>query len=127
MDNFSLSHTTKTYPKLPYQKIKEDILGKSYGLSLVFVGEKRAQAINQASRNKNYVPNVLSFPLSKQAGEIYICPQKAKREARDFSLTPSNFIGYLFIHGLLHLKGLDHGEAMEKLEKKYQQKYGFTK
>jgi len=31
----------------------------------------------------------------------------------------SKFIKYLFIHGLLHLKGFEHSSIMEKEEKKF--------
>ena len=118
--SLTISHTAKTYPKrLPYADIAKTILGAKYDVSLVFVGADRAQAINQATRGKSYVPNVLSFPLIDSAGEIYICPVVAKKEASKFNLTPNGYIGYLFIHGCLHLKGLDHGEQMDKLETKY--------
>lgn len=123
MEYFSLSHTTKTFPKHPYARIKNDILGKRYMLSLSFVGATRAREINIATRNKGYVPNVLSFPLSKEAGEIYIAPITAHSEAKKFDLTKDGYIAYLYIHGLLHLKGYDHGDAMERLEKKYLAKY----
>jgi probable rRNA maturation factor len=99
--------------------MKEAILGIKYELSLTFVGETRAQSLNKQYRNKEYVPNVLSFPLDTQAGEIYITPKVAEKEAHKFSLSPKGYIGYLFIHGLLHLKGYPHGATMDRLEKKY--------
>lgn len=121
MERFSIFSTIKTYPDLPYQKMKERVLGKTYALSLVFVGETRAKQINESSRQKTYVPNVLSFPLTDTAGEIIICPKAAEKEASSFGLSLEGYIGYLFIHGLLHLKGLDHGAQMEKLEQKHVQ------
>lgn len=119
MEAFSISSTVKSYPKLPYQHIKEAVAGKRYQVSLVFVGPDRAQSLNITTRGKDYVPNVLSFELDQSAGEIYICPAAAKKEAAKFSLTYQGYIGFLFIHGLLHLKGLDHGPKMEALEQKY--------
>ena len=119
----SISHTTKSFPSLPYGEMKDAILGKKYSLSLAFVGEKRAQALNVAHRNATYVPNVLSFPLQKDAGEIYITPAVATREAPKYSLTKKGYIGYLFIHGLLHLKGYPHGATMEKAEKKFMEAF----
>ncbi|MFZ2253072.1 MAG: rRNA maturation RNase YbeY [Minisyncoccia bacterium] len=115
----TVSHTTKSFPSLPYEEMKDAILGKKYSLSLAFIGEKRAQALNKAHRNATYVPNVLSFPLQKDAGEIFITPVVAEREAPKYSLTKKGYIGYLFIHGLLHLKGYPHGATMEKAEKKF--------
>ncbi len=118
-----LSHTTKTYLRLPYEKIKDDILGKQYELSLTFVGETKGRQINISSRKKSYVPNVLSFPLTKTTGEIYITPAVAKREAKKFGHSYKQHIIFLFIHGLLHLKGYDHGDKMDRLEEKYLKKY----
>lgn len=123
MQTFSLGSTVRSYPKLPYEAIKKDILGNTYELSLVFVGETRARLLNKEYRNKTYVPNVLSFPLTETAGEIYIAPAVAKKEAKKFDMTVTGYIGFLFIHGLLHLKGHDHGDTMEKAEKRYVSKY----
>lgn len=120
MNTFTLTTTVKKYPKnLPYENIKEKIMGKRYELSLVFVGKKRAASINKSTRQKTYSPNVLSFPLDEKTGEIIICPDTAKSESKKFDLTPNGYIAFLFIHGLLHLKGLDHGDAMDKQERKY--------
>lgn len=119
-----LSHTARSFPKLPYEAIKDDVLGKHYSLSLTFVGKTRALMLNTKYRNATYVPNVLSFPLDTATGEIYIAPEVAKREAHKFSMTTTGYVGFLFIHGLLHLKGHLHGDTMEKAEKKYVAKYG---
>lgn len=119
-----LSHSARTYPKdLPYAKMKDCILGKKYELSLTFVGKTRAQALNKKYRDATYVPNVLSFPLSETMGEMYITPSVAEKEAHKFSLSPRGYIGFLFIHGLLHLKGYPHGATMERVEKKYIAQY----
>lgn len=122
--SINISHTTRSFPRLPYEKVASDILGSKYQLSLVFVGEERGRQINLASRNKSYSPNVLSFPLSKSAGEIYITLAVAKRECSRFDHSYQKHVLYLFIHGLLHLKGLDHGKKMDSLEEKYLEKYG---
>ncbi len=124
MPPFSLASKVASYPTtLPYEIIKNDILGKRYALTLVFVGEARAKTINELSRKKTYAPNVLSFPLDINCGEIVICPKVAAREAKDFNLSVTGYIGFLFIHGLLHLKGHDHSDTMEKLEQRYIRKY----
>lgn len=117
--NVSLSHTTSSYPTLPYVAIKDKILGSRYWLSLVFVGATRAKNINIKTRNKHYVPDVLSFPLNDQTGEIFICIPKAAEKSSQYGHTVNQHIAFLFIHALLHLKGYDHGDTMEKQEKKY--------
>jgi probable rRNA maturation factor len=119
MTTLSLSSTIQNYPDWPYETIKNSILGKSYQLSLTFVGKDRAQKLNITTRNKDYIPNVLSFPLDDSAGEMYICPAAARPQAADFNLSVDDYIAYLFIHGCVHLKGYDHGDTMDKMEQKY--------
>lgn len=118
-----ISSTKSGFPALPFEAMKNDILGRSYQLSLSFVGETRGRRLNQETRGKSYVPNVLSFPLSESAGEIYITGAVAKREAHKWDHTYKEHVAFLFIHGLLHLKGHDHGEEMEKLEARWLKKY----
>ncbi len=115
----TVSKTVAAYPKLPYERMMEAVLGKKYVLSLNFIGETRAKTLNLKHRNASYVPNVLSFPLGDTAGEIYIAPKVASREAKKFSMTKNGYAGFLFIHGLLHLKGHLHGATMDKAEKTY--------
>ena len=67
---------------IPYEKIADAILGKSYELSLVVCGDDLARRMNRAYRKKDYRPNVLSFPLSKKEGEIFLNVRAAAREAR---------------------------------------------
>jgi rRNA maturation RNase YbeY len=121
---FSINHTTRTKPPvLPFKKMKDDILGESYELSLVFVGDKKSRTLNYAYRGKSYIPNVLSFPISDTCGEIYINPHRADIEAKRFGMSTRGFIGYLFIHGLLHLDGHGHGDTMDKVEARYKNRY----
>ena len=110
---------TKSPPsRLPYEKIASGIL-PGWDISLVFVGETRAKSLNQKLRNKEYVPNVLSYESGTKSGEIIICPSIAKRECRTYGLGCHQYVGYLFIHGLLHLKGYPHGTTMDRLEREH--------
>jgi len=122
MPAFILTHTTN-FPSHPYKAMKDVILGKRYTLELFVVGKKRATSINIKSRQKTYAPNVLSFPYTDTHGEIVLCPEVAKKEAAGHGMSYEGYVGFLYIHGLLHLKGYDHSEEMEKLEKKYVAKY----
>jgi len=119
----NVHNTTRTRLKVPFLEIKNDILGSGYELSVALVGEKRAREINLKSRNKSYAPNVLSFPLGKNAGELYLCPVVSNKEASNFGHTKSQHLTFLYIHGLLHLKGMDHGKKMEDQEMFYLKKY----
>lgn len=131
MPPFSLSQTVKSVPVFPYETMKNDVLGKRYNLSLNFVGPTRAQKLNVTYRKKTYTPNVLSFPLADDCGEIVICPEVARGEAHAYNLSKDGYIAFLYIHGLLHLKGHDHhtepeSSVMERLERKYVKKYDIS-
>ena len=126
--SISIESTVKQFPhtnKL-YEEIANAILGKKYELSLVFIGPARAKKLNEEYRKKTYSPNVLSFPLDKHAGEIFICPTVAKTQAKRFTLSQDGYVAYLFIHGCLHLKGHDHSDTMEQLEERYLRRFGIT-
>ena len=105
------------------RRIKNDILGKDYDLSLAFVSEGESRKINKTYRNKNKPTNVLSFAFSKKEGEILICKDMVRKEAKDknknFGKNYRELLGFLVIHGMLHLKGMKHGKKMEKEERKY--------
>jgi ssRNA-specific RNase YbeY (16S rRNA maturation enzyme) len=105
---FSITNkTTRAVPRAPFVEIKNKVLGEKYELSLVFVGKSISHKLNLQYRDKDKPTNVLSFPLSKTSGEIFI----------DLSFKEHSPI-FLFIHGLLHLKGMQHGATMEREEKK---------
>ncbi len=98
-----------------------------WDISLVFVGSTRARAMNKQLRGKTYVPNALSYAAGKKNGEICICLQEAERQAPMYDMNTRTFVLYLFIHGLLHLKGLAHGVTMERCEQKLVAKFASSK
>ncbi len=122
----TITSSVRSHATHPYELIAKTILGAKYDLSLVFIGPTKAKSLNMAYRGKSYVPNVLSFPLDVACGEIYICPSVADREAAKHGLSKPGYQAFLFIHGALHLKGYDHGDTMEKLEKRYLTKFGIA-
>ena len=108
---------------MPFLVIKNDILGKKYNLSLAFITPAKMRELNKQYRNKNKTTNILSFPLSKNTGEILICTSVLKKELKKFNKTFPELLQFLVIHGCLHLKGFEHSSRMEVLEQKYDQKY----
>ncbi|MBI5401185.1 MAG: rRNA maturation RNase YbeY [Candidatus Yonathbacteria bacterium] len=114
----TIKNTTKgKLPRLPFAKIAGAVLGSEYECSLVVVSSRKSQELNRIYRGKNNPTNILSFPLDKNEGEIFIDLKKARTEASFFGRSYTNFVGFLFIHAMLHLKGLDHGTKMENAEK----------
>lgn len=121
MGNSKVIITNKTkgkLPGLPFSRMKDTVLGNGYELSLVFIGNARSKELNSKWRGKNYPTDILSFSLDDNSGEIFINPKAAEKKAAKFERTPENYLAFLFIHGLFHLKGLDHGSTMEHEEKK---------
>jgi len=110
--------TRKNNPSLPYQKIKDKVLGKEYELSLVFIGDKLSRKLNKQYRKIDKATNILSFPLSKNGGEIFINLNLTKKQAHLFDRNYTDFTGLLLIHGFMHLKGYSHSAKMEKEEEK---------
>ncbi|HBD25069.1 MAG: rRNA maturation RNase YbeY [Candidatus Zambryskibacteria bacterium RIFOXYD1_FULL_40_13] len=124
-NNFTITNKTKnTLPSVSFALMKDVVLGKKYSLSLVFVGNKKSQELNNSYRGKNKPTNILSFPLDKTTGEIFINLSLAKKESPRFDRKPTNFVAFLFIHGLMHLKGMRHGSRMDRLEAKFQKQFG---
>lgn len=117
--NLTILRKKGLIPSVPYLSIKEKILGKNYDLTIVFCTPKESKERNDVYRDKSYPTNILSFPLSKDEGEIYISLATVRRDAKKFEMSYAKFLHLLVIHGILHLKGLAHGSTMEKLEDKY--------
>ena len=84
-------------------------------LALVFLEKKPAQKINKEFRGKDYATDVLSFESMDPAslGELVMCPEVLKRQAKEHGLTFQKELGYMLLHGVLHLLGYDH-ETNEK-------------
>lgn len=127
-----IATTEKSTPKndwVLFDKIKTKILGAKYELSLTFIGKERMRTLNRTHREKDYTTDVLSFPLDdlgekSEMGEIFINLLVANKKSKDFDRTPENYLRFLFIHSLFHLKGYDHGDKMEKEEEKIRKIFG---
>lgn len=87
-------------------------VGRSFEVTLVFIGEKKMQELNETWKGGTGPTDVLTFDY----GEIYICEKVATKNAVLDGIKPYIEILNLFTHGLLHLKGYTH-ETDEKYEK----------
>lgn len=88
-------------------------------LSVNYILEKKAIEMNIKHRDKDYVADVLSFPIDdeygiynqigfKEIGDIFICFDEAKRKANKLNHSIETEMSWLFVHGLLHILGYDH-------------------
>lgn len=123
-ENLSIINKTKgKLPSLPFVAMKNDILGDEYSISIAFVDEKTSHEINKKYRNKDKPTNVLSFSLRKNEGELVLCKTLIKKEAKKINKNFTEWLTFLVIHGMLHLKGHEHSSTMERAEEKYSKKY----
>lgn len=124
VDSFAITKKSRIKtPRLSLKEIKNGILGPKYSLSLVFIGDTTSKKLNKKYRKINRPTNILSFPLSSNEGEILINLRKARDEAHLFDMSFRKFTAYLFIHGMLHLKGMQHGCTMNKKEIRLLRRY----
>ncbi|MBI2474529.1 MAG: rRNA maturation RNase YbeY [Candidatus Taylorbacteria bacterium] len=123
---FSKTKTIKRAPEYDgrvFGLMKKKIMPRNYELSLVFIGEKRSRTLNRTYRGKDKPTDILSFPLGPYEGEMFLNPRRSKIEAKKFGRSMENFLSFLFIHGLCHLKGMTHGSRMESEERKYRKMF----
>jgi probable rRNA maturation factor len=110
---------------------------KNNYLSIAFVSPAAIRKMNKQYRGIDKVTDILSFsatslPLIRGArgvktrkqfltdqnflGEIIICYQQARRQAKENDHTITAEINQLLAHGLVHLMGYDHKTIKERKE-----------
>ncbi|HEX7054188.1 MAG TPA: rRNA maturation RNase YbeY [Burkholderiales bacterium] len=92
-------------------------------LTLRIVGAREGRRLNATFRRKDRATNVLSFPLEGQ-GDIVLCHPVIAREARAQGKALAAHYAHLVVHGVLHLRGLRHGRAMERREARLLRAFG---
>ncbi|AAZ98657.1 Protein of unknown function UPF0054 [Thiobacillus denitrificans ATCC 25259] len=87
-------------------------------ITVRIVDADEAQALNRAYRDKDYVPNVLTFEYGEIApallgGDVVICAPVVEREAREQGKPLGHHYAHMTVHGVLHLQGYDHVDAAD--------------
>ncbi len=94
-------------------------------MQIIFVTQEEIHRLNLAYRQIDKPTDVLSFVNDdiedKSLGDIFISIEQAKKQAQDLGHSFEREIGFLAVHGYLHLKGYDHHtpheeEAMTKMQ-----------
>lgn len=107
-------------------------------INVLVTNDEGIHAINKASRNIDKPTDVLSFPMFAleagnppadwaeyldpetgmcPLGDMCICLERAKAQAKEFGHSTRREIGYLTIHSMLHLLGYDHLDEGEEKAK----------
>lgn len=76
------------------------------------VDEAEGAALNARFRGGSGPTNVLSFPAGETGllGDIAICAPVVEAEARAQRKTVEAHFAHMVVHGVFHLRGMDHGD-----------------
>jgi len=111
---------------------------QDFELTIRLVNHEESQQLNNQYRGKDKPTNVLSFPFEvpegvelNLLGDLIICIEVMKQEAKDQNKALFDHWAHLVVHGCLHLVGFDHisdSEAaeMESIEIAVLEKLGIT-
>jgi probable rRNA maturation factor len=81
--------------------------------TLRVVGAAEGRRLNRAFRGRDYATNVLSFSYGRGRGDVALCHPVIAREAREQGKTLQAHYAHMVVHGLLHLRGLDHARRAD--------------
>jgi probable rRNA maturation factor len=99
-------------------------------LSLTIVDDEEIRQLNREFRNVDSPTDVLSFPLwepdedwviaeeeeTVPLGDLVISLPRAKEQAKEYNHSIERELGFLAVHGFLHLLGYDHETAEQEKE-----------
>ena len=118
--------------KLLNHTAKEEELAGELEVSVTFMTDADIQEVNATYRGKNVPTDVISFALEELTdGEVAIIPEEgmptalgdilisvetAERQAGEYGHDFNREIGFLALHGFLHLLGYDHLTEEEEAE-----------
>lgn len=85
-------------------------------LVVVFVDSGEMKRLNNLYRQKNYATDVLSFEAAEEScvGELVICLPVVRAQSKRTGLSTRGELGYMIVHGVLHLLGHDHEEPAKE-------------
>lgn len=116
-------HNQTTENIKPFKKIIKKIfkpIEQKKNMQIIFVDQETIHKLNMEYRQIDRPTDVLSFinddELDSSIGDIFISIEQAKIQAEELGHSIDREIGFLSVHGYLHLIGYDHHQ--EEDEKK---------
>ncbi|GBD33141.1 Endoribonuclease YbeY [bacterium HR33] len=88
-------------------------------VNLTFLSAGRMRSLHRRAFGRSSLTDVIAFSLAHGGtvvGDIYICPQVARKNAKELGVRFREEIVRLVVHGTLHVLGYDHpeGEARQR-------------
>lgn len=96
-----------------------ETIEETKNMQVIFVTNDEIKKINKTYRDKDYATDVISFPNDEDPesfGDIFISLEKAREQAASYGHSFDREVGFLAVHGYLHLKGYDHHTPEEEKE-----------
>jgi probable rRNA maturation factor len=90
-------------------------------VSIAFVGPRAIARLNKDYLKHKGPTDVISFGMGRETssmpavGDIYICPDVARRNARRLGVSATKEIARLVVHGTLHVAGRDHPDDESRI------------
>ncbi len=90
-------------------------------VSVTFVSGRSIAQLNRMHLGKNGATDVITFAFAPAANgaplvaDVYIAPDVARANARDYNVGAREEIVRLLIHGALHAAGLEHPETDDRI------------
>ncbi|ALS00808.1 rRNA maturation factor [Enterococcus silesiacus] len=110
-------------------------ISKDAEMSVTFMDNAGIQVINRDYRGKDVPTDVISFALEEEGedelpiifedeeaafprnlGDIMISTERAVEQATEYGHSVERELGFLAVHGFLHLNGYDHMEPDDEKE-----------
>lgn len=89
-------------------------------MQIIIVDNEGIKHINQTYRHLDKPTDVISFPnddpLDDSIGDIFISLEQAKIQSDEYGHSFEREVGFLAVHGYLHLLGYDHHTPEEEKE-----------
>lgn len=113
------------------KKLLDALKTEGWEVSILFCDDVYIRQLNKQYRSIDAATDVLSFPQGEQyhegetyyAGDIIISLDSCRIQAEELGISTDEELKRLIVHGILHLRGMDHrtdttyDEMMELQEK----------
>lgn len=93
-------------------------------IAVISISPQKSLILNRIYRRKNKPANVLSFRYGRDYGEILICPEVIRKEAKAAGNSYKYQMTWMVLHGMLHLAGRHHERSKAAADRvgKFEQK-----